>query len=218
MISGANRGIGKACADHLASLGYQLSLGMRQIENRNNALVCHYDARDADSAKSWVADTLEHYGRIDALVNCAGILRLVDLESDDEAALDEMWDVNVKGSWRLTRAVLPQLRKTGRGRIVQVVSMSGKRVKGLSCGYAISKFAQLALSQCTRNAGWEDGVRTSAICPSWVNTGMIEGVCPLDVDTITQPEDVARATALLLGLPNEAYIGEILINSALESC
>ena len=219
MISGANRGIGLAIARRLHEAGYALSLGSRHSTAiLPGVLQCHYDARDADSARQWLAATLERHGQLDAVVHCAAILKPVSLEDGREEDLRELLEVNVLGSWRLAQACYPALKASGRGRFIQLVSMSGKRVKGTGCGYPISKFAQLAISQCVRNTGWEHGVRAISICPSWVNTDMARDVCKLPAETLTQPEDVARIVLLLLELPNEAAIDEIKINCALETC
>ena len=98
--------------------------------------------------------TQAQFGRIDGLINSAGMLRIHHIEDKDETALDEMWEVNVKGPLRLTRAALPALKKTGEGRVVNMVSMAGKRVQGSVVGYGITKYAQMALTHASRNNGW----------------------------------------------------------------
>ncbi len=225
LISGANRGIGLQIAKKLHSTHYRLSLGMREPEQFSDTqltpsdqlLIHQYDAQEMNSAASWVEKTIAHFGRIDGLVNAAGILRIYQLEDADESPLDEMWDVNVKGTMRLTRTALPHLRQSGEGRIINIVSMSGKRVKGMSAGYAMTKYAQLALSHSMRNIGWEDGIRVTALCPSWVNTTMATSHCQLPPQEMTQPEDIAEITATVLSLPNNAVVNEIAINCSLET-
>ena len=101
MVSGANCGIGRAIAEHLWGVGYKLSLGARRPESiahwrARGALVAPFEAREPTSAARWVADTAAHFGRIDGLVNNAGIVRRFAFDRPDEAALDEMWDVNLK--------------------------------------------------------------------------------------------------------------------------
>ena len=150
MISGANRGIGKAIREKLQSENYLLSLGLRnpdafrdamEKDESENVHLHQYDARDPESAASWVRSTLEHFGRIDGLVNNAGILHPMGLEDDREELLDDMWEVNAKAPLRLTRLTFPHLKKSGRGRVIDVISMSGKRVKGNWIGYSMSKYA-----------------------------------------------------------------------------
>ncbi len=223
LISGASRGIGRAVAEQLHAQGYRLSLGVRdpeqlrgsRLEDLTHVIHFPFEAGDADSAKHWLAATLDKFGRLDGLVHCAGVMHSYQIEDEDETALDEMWEVNVKGTLRLTRAALPALRVSGSGRIVSLVSMSGKRIKSTSAGYGMSKYAQLALSHATRNLTWEDGIRCTAICPSWVNTDMaqVSGLAP---EAMTQPEDVAQLVATVLALPNSAHVNELTINCNLE--
>ena len=224
LISGASRGIGRKIAEHLREEDYLLSLGVRNPQNLTNTvfsnnekvLIYPYEAKDKQSPLDWVKATITKFGRDDGLINCAGILKRVQFEDDNEEALDSLWEINVKAPWRLTREAFPYLRKSGQGRIVNLVSMSGKRVKGILAGYSASKFAFLALSQSMRNAGWDDGIRVTAICPSFVNTDMAKGV-NLAPEEITQPEDIAKIVSMVLNLPNTAHIKEILINFALEN-
>lgn len=227
LISGANRGIGYAIAKHLAAQGYKLSLGVRHPDTfqqhkwlqqyPKEQIQCFaFDARQADSAKHWIDASAQYFGSIDALINCAGILKIYHIEEEDESALDDMWEVNVKGTLRTSRYALPYLRQTGTGRIINLVSMSGKRVKGLSSGYAISKFAQQAVSQSLRNIAWDDGIRVCSICPSWVNTDMANEHCSMPPDKITQAEDIAKLVSSILDLPNNAVVSELAINCQLE--
>ena len=82
--------------------------------------------------------------------------------------------------------------------------------------YAMSKFAALALAHAIRHAGWEEGVRSTALCPGLVATDMARGLTSLPPEAMTQPEDLARIVALLLELPNTASVAEIPVNALLE--
>ena len=226
MISGANRGIGKAIAEHLLDCGYRLSLGVRDpgnlqgsiLENHKEVLVCRYDAAFKESAGAWVEKTVTHFGGIDGVVNNAGIFRRVSIEEGDEADLDAMWEVNVKGPWRLLRATFPLLKKTGHGRVINIISLAGKRLhKTPNTGYAMSKFAARALHQGFRLAGWDSGIRASAICTSFVNTDMAADVLPTMPEGVTAPEDVAHAVAFLLAQPAQSVVNDLNINCKLEA-
>ncbi len=160
---------------------------------------------------------MAQWGRIDGLINCAGLLKAIPFDSENEAEFDELFEVNLKAPWRLSRAAFPYLKQCGSGRVINLVSMSGKRVKGQLAGYSISKFALLALSQTMRNVGWEDGVRVTSLCPSWVNTTMAAGRNVMPAEKMTQPEDIAELVLTLLQLPNTAAVGEVLINCNLET-
>ena len=223
MLSGANRGMGAAIATRLAADGYRLSLGARRLDalaqvapdiGPDRVLLNYHEATDLDSARRWVQATVEHFGGIDVLVNNAGIVDRTGLESMEEAVLDEMWAVNVKGPLRLIRQALPHLRRSGSGRVVNMASLSAKRVKGdVIVGYSMTKYALLALSHAIRQIGWDDGIRVTAVCPGPVATDMMDP----DDDTITQPEDVADLVATVIALPNTASVSELLVGCRMEA-
>jgi len=228
MLSGATGGIGAAITRRLSEDGYRLSLGVRNIDAAREAfpgleaqggLVCRFDAGEAETAKAWVDATAAHFGRIDVLINNAGVLRQVFFDEGDEDLLDELWTVNVKAPFRLIRHALPHLSETGGGRIINVGSTDAKRYRaGVSVGYAMSKHALMAMSHAAKAAGWEHGVRVTALCPGAVDTPMIQsipGVTP--VDERIQPSDLAEIVAFLLRLPNNASVPELVVNTRLES-
>ncbi|TDY20833.1 NADP-dependent 3-hydroxy acid dehydrogenase YdfG [Paraburkholderia sp. BL6665CI2N2] len=215
MISGASRGIGLEIARELARRGYRLSLGVRDpasLANRFDAFVCAYEARDPQAGRRWVAATVEAFGRIDVLVSNAGICKPIGLEDGTDEMLEETLDINVKAPFRLIQAALPHLRRAGAARVVQIASLSGKRVKNLNAGYQMSKHAVIALNHAVRRAGWDDGIRATAICPGFVNTDMAAGIADLAPEAMTQPEDLARIVANTIELPNSASVAEILVN------
>ena len=235
MISGANRGIGLATANLLAQRGYLLSLGGRSLavahlQRLTSALEaatahlpaanvhrCIWDAKDRALSPAWVDSTGARFGRIDAVLANAGVSLKARLEDDDEAAFDEMWEVNFKGPLRLIRAALPQLRAAGSGRVINVASLAGKRVISDSLGYSASKFAAIALTHAVRRAGWDDGVRATALCPGMVDTEMVAAMAvPVGAFKI-EPAAIAESVAYLLSLPNNASVAELLINSRLEA-
>jgi NADP-dependent 3-hydroxy acid dehydrogenase YdfG len=220
MISGANRGIGRAIALCLLDKGYSLSLGARDaaaIVIDGKAVMSHrYDATDAASNEAWVAATVARFGRIDGLVNNAGVALDAAIEDADEIAYDRMWEINVKGPLRMTRLALPHLRACGSGRIVNIASLSGKRILNDGAGYAMSKFAVMALSHATRRAGWDDGVRVTAICPGLVATDMTRNWTDVPRGDMIDPADLAELAATALALPNNAVVAELLVNSRYE--
>ena len=224
MISGASRGIGLAIARRLQVDGYLLSLGVRNpgaLKDFDPArtLVAKFDASKPGDAAPWLDATIERFGRLDGLINNAGILRAIDLRSGDEAILDEMWAVNVKGPFRLTRLALPHLEKTGHGRIINVASTDGKRYRdGVSVAYAMTKHAILALTHAAKFAGWEHGVRVTALCPGAVDTQLVASV-PGVVPSANRipPETIGDTVSFLLSLPNTASVAELVMNTRLES-
>lgn len=221
LISGANRGIGRAVAEALYAAGYCLSLGARDpsgfaelVDRWDGARVLthRYDAEDHETHRSWVAVTTERFGRIDGLVNNAGIAIRVQVEDDNDTALDHMWAVNVKAPLSMIRLALPQLRQSGSGRIINVASIAGKAVYNNNAGYAMSKFALVALSHATRHLGWDDGVRCTAVCPSFVRTDMTSDVETFPHEKMMEPSDIAELVVTVMGLSNNASVAELIVN------
>ncbi|MCY4566187.1 MAG: SDR family NAD(P)-dependent oxidoreductase [Gammaproteobacteria bacterium] len=229
MISGASQGIGAAIATRLLADGYRLSLGVREVDrtrerfadaDKENLIVEYFEANEPETAAAWMDSTLAHFGEFHILVNNAGIWRQVNFDEGDEEALDDLWAVNVKSPFRLTRLALPHLRKCGFGRIVNVASTDGIRFRDTTCsvGYTMSKHALVAMSQATRHFGYDDGVRVTALCPGGVRTELIAtvpGVTPLAERL--EPETVAHMVAYLLSLPNNASVAWMPLNTRLES-
>ncbi|WP_374433506.1 SDR family NAD(P)-dependent oxidoreductase [Tabrizicola sp.] len=225
MISGGGRGLGAAITHRLLADGWSVALGLRDLAQADRftpadrVLAAPFDATDATLAPAWVQATLDRFGRIDALVNNAGILRMVDFAQGSEEDLDDLWAVNVKAPFRLIRAALPHLRASGRGRVVNVASTDAKRFRqGTSVGYAMTKHALLAMTQAVRATAWDDGVRATALCPGAIDTDLIAnlpGVTP-KADRLT-PETVAEMVSFLLNLPNQASVPELIANTRQES-
>lgn len=214
MVSGAARGIGRAIAARLAEQGWQVSAGLRS-PGAGPHHVHRYEAEEPGSAEAWVAAVLARFGRLDALVNAAGINPMAGLLDADETPHDAMWRVNVKGPLRLIRAAWPHLAAAGEGRVVNLASLSGKRVANANLGYAMSKFAVVALTQEVRRLGWDSGIRATCLCPGFVDTDMTAGAA-FPRAQMTRPEDIAELVATLLRLPNTATIGEIRVNCRFE--
>ncbi|MFQ6538170.1 SDR family NAD(P)-dependent oxidoreductase [Aphanothece stagnina] len=237
LVSGASRGIGRAIASRLLEAGHRLSLGVRDPEapeawwasspsiagTAERLLIHPYDAlaaeQSANSGETWVEATVARWGGVDAVVHSAGILSRVGVTYSTQEAgeIRQLLDVNLMGPWRLSRAAWPHLEASGDGRVLTLVSMSGKRVKGRLAAYGVSKFALMGLCQALRNEGWEAGIRVTAICPGWVNTAMAAAVTAVPPEAMTQPEDLADTVAHLLSLPAAAVPFELAVNCVLES-
>src|SRR4051794_38772046 len=218
MVSGASRGIGRAIVERLVPAGFRVSAGVRDARGLREADGLHlhrYDAESLDSAERWVEAAVARFGALHGLVNAAGINPVYAVTDADETALDQLWAINVKAPLRLCRLALPHLRACGTGRIVNLASLSGKRVANRNAGYAISKFAVVALTHAVRREGWDDGVRATALCPSFVETDMTMSA-PFPREQMSKPEDLAALAEALLLLPNTAVVAELLVNCRLE--
>ncbi|MEO1421202.1 MAG: SDR family NAD(P)-dependent oxidoreductase, partial [Pseudomonadota bacterium] len=123
----------------------------------------------------------------------------------------------LKAPIRLIREAYPHLLKSPNPKVINIVSLSGLRVKSQDAtGYAISKFGLRAVGQAVRQAGWDQKLRVTSIFPGWVNTKMAAGRAPVPDEEMTQPEDIAKLIRLLLELPPTCSMSEIAINCLFE--
>ncbi|GJD51375.1 Oxidoreductase UcpA [Methylobacterium crusticola] len=215
MVSGAGRGIGRAVAERLAGVGYRVSAGLRdprRLAPREGWIGCRYEAGEAGAAEAWVAETVARLGRVDVLVNAAGINPKAHFLDADETALEALWAVNARAPLRVIRAAWPHLVAGGEGRVVNLASLSGKRVRNENTGYAMAKFALVALTHAVRLEGWEHGIRATAVCPGFVDTDMTAHVTRQPRDLMSRPDDVAAMIEALVRLPNTASVAELLLN------
>ena len=228
LISGASSGIGLAIAKLLLEEGYNLSLGVRNIEKTKNLfskcksqnyIIEKFEATDLKTIDSWVENTINIFGKIDGLINNAGILKIVSFDEGEIDELNELWKVNVVAPFYLTKLCLPHIKKTNYGRIINIASTDGKRYReSVSVGYSMVKHALVSMSHATRIAGWNDGIRVTAICPGAVDTNLLNGIP--GVTTSKQrlkPETIAHTVSFVLSLPKNASVAELPINARVES-
>ena len=220
MVSGAARGIGRAVVERLLDDGFLVSAGVRSsnLVPSDRLMVHRYDAESLESAEAWRDATLARFGSLHGLVNAAGVsLPGATLLDADETAFDAMWLINVKAPMRLIRLMLPALRKGGDGRVVNVASLSGKRVANANIGYAMSKFALTALTHAVRREAWDDGVRATSVCPGFVATDMTMNATAVPRDKMSSAADIAALIAMALRLPGTANVAEVLVNCRMEA-
>lgn len=226
IVTGGARGIGRAIAERLLASGARVSLwdldaaalatAARELQGAGTVHTATVNLADLAAVRAAADATAAALGRIDILVNNAGIAPQVQLETGSDADLDALLDINVKGPFRLLRAAFPHLKRAGNGRVVNVASLSGKRVLGLNAGYQMAKHAVVALNHAVRRAGWEHGIRSTALCPGFVNTDMVAGQEGIDMAQVTQPADLAALCGVVVDLPNSASVAELLVNWRLE--
>ena len=230
LISGASRGIGLKIAHKQLQEGNRVSIGIRDLKSiegtiidpqkwpKEQLITNRYDALEENSSKKWISNTLKSFGSFDTLINSAGILSKVPFlyKDDDLDEINNTMKINFLAVWELTRLCWENLASSKNGRIISIVSMSGKRSKGNLAAYSCSKFALMSICQTMRNVGWEKGIRVTTVCPSWVNTKMAKGVKTLDKLEMSQPEDISEICSTLLKLPKQSVPFEIKINCNLE--
>ncbi len=210
LITGASAGIGEACAHAFARRGARLILTARSVDALEKlaravapaeARVIPSDLRQPQSVENLVARAVECYGRVDVLVNNAGVGLYVPSWQADLAQVREMMEVNFFAPLSLIRGLVPQMRRQGSGMIVNVSSVAGKVPLPWLSIYSASKAALNYVSDCLRMELRGTGIRVVAVCPGYVSTGfgqhVLAGKMPKAVSdqrrlTIT-PEKCAEA-------------------------
>jgi len=176
VVTGASSGIGAATVVALGRLGYRIVAGARRLERVRRAVgergvALPLDVANLDSIDAFVAEVHKKFGRIDVLVNNAGLARgltPIDIASDQDWI--EMWETNVLGLMRVTRACLPLLRKAKHGHIVNLGSIAGFETYVSGAGYTATKHAVHAISRTLRLELNGEPIRITEVMPGMVET------------------------------------------------
>lgn len=221
-ITGAGRGIGKAVALGLAQDGYNIALLARsqnelsetkkEIETLGGkALTFAVDVSKYSLVDEAVLKTLKEWGRIDVLFNNAGIYQRGTLDITPED-FEKVISVNLSGAFHCMKLIAPIMLSQKSGYIINLGSICSKVGYSEVGAYTASKFGLLGLNESLFNELVPQGIRVSAILPSWVNTQM-SSHAPIRGDQMIQPNDILTTVRYLLSLGNNASVKEILIQS-----
>jgi NAD(P)-dependent dehydrogenase (short-subunit alcohol dehydrogenase family) len=226
LITGGSSGIGLAIARALGEDGFGVTIAARRPEKleqaadelRQAGIDVHHVAanmREEDDIKRMVAEHKERFGRMDVLVNNAGIGIGGAIEGYETKKLDMQLDVNLRAVHLTTRESIPMLKEAGHesgALIVNTASIAGKRPQGFLGPYSATKAAVIALSDAMQGELRNDGVRCTAICPALVDTAMTnwakENVAAEDM---IRPEDVAEVVRCLLRLSRACVVPEVMM-------
>jgi len=226
LITGGSSGIGLAVARALGEDGYGITIAARRPDKleqaaaglRDAGLDVHHIAAnmaDEDDIKRMIASHMERFGRLDLLMNNAGLGIGGTIEEAETKKLDMQLDVNLRAVYLTTREAVPALKEAGKdggGMIINTASIAGKRPQGWLAAYSATKAAVIALTEATGMELANDGVRCTAICPAFVDTPMTDWVRgQVSGDEMIQPEDIAEIIRCLLRLSPNAVVPEVMI-------
>ena len=223
LVTGASRGIGRAVAQMLAAAGVGLGLASRSGDDLGleHVVARPCDVRNPADLEGIVGETVDRFGRLDILVANAGVGAYGPFLELSPEHLEEMIDVNVKGTLYAVRAALPHLLESGEADLVTIASEAGRRGLPLEAVYCASKFAQVGFTRAMDHELRERGVRCTNICPGGVATdfAMGRGRTPEmpELAGMMSAEDVAEVVLFALTRPRTHRILETAFRPVTEA-
>jgi len=235
VITGASSGLGEATARHLSSLGAGVVLAARRIDRLETlagevnskggrALAIATDVTNCSQVKSLVDRAVQAFGRIDVMINNAGLMPLSPLERLKIDDWDRMIDVNIKGVLYGIAAALPYMKQQKSGHIINVSSVAGHKIRQGGAVYSATKHAVRALSEGLRMEVKPYNIRTTIISPGAVATELPDSISEPDIAEIMRkvyesavPADsFARAVVFAMSQPDNMDVNEILFRPTLQ--
>ena len=235
LITGASSGIGEATARHLAEAGHHVVLGARRVERLaalveelktagHSAEYAELDVTSLDSVRGFVDAALERHGRVDVLVNNAGVMPLSPLAALRVEEWNQMIDVNLRGVLHGIAAVLPSMQQRHAGHIVNVASTAAHRVDPTAAVYCATKYAVRALSEGLRQESTE--VRVTVISPGFTQSELanqggdaeVQAGARAATQQIGIPASaIADAIGYALSQPNNVDVSEIIVRPTAQN-
>ncbi|HZY46429.1 MAG TPA: SDR family oxidoreductase [Candidatus Bathyarchaeia archaeon] len=230
VITGASSGLGEAAARLLSTQGASVILGARRADriqslakeltgHGSKALALETDVTDRDQVQRLVDVAVQKYGRIDVMLNNAGVMPQSPLERLRVDEWDRMIDVNIKGVLYGIAAALPHMKRQKAGHIINVSSVAGHKVRPGATVYAATKHAVLAISEGLRLEVKPYNIRTTVISPGAVATELPNSTTDPETadrlnkfyaDVAIPAESFARAVAFAISQPDDVDVNEIL--------
>ncbi|HKJ35991.1 MAG TPA: SDR family oxidoreductase [Solirubrobacterales bacterium] len=226
VVTGGSSGIGLAIARALGEDGYALTVSARRPDKLEAAVAgladeglevtaAPADVSDEEQVRKLIAEHGERYGRLDVLINNAGVGIGGALAEIETKKLDMQLDVNLRSYVLATREAMPMLKRAGgehgKALIVNTASIAGKSGQGWLAVYSATKAGVIGLSQATQMEVGADGIQCTALCPGFVDTPMTEWVREqVEPEAMIQPEDLAETVRLLLRTSSNCLIPEVV--------
>jgi 3-oxoacyl-[acyl-carrier protein] reductase len=228
LISGGSRGIGRVTAMHLLADGWSVAFTFGkskeaakafESESKGRAVAFEADVRNLEANRRVVEEVAAKLGAIDALVNNAGVRNDALLYNMSAEQWDEVLDTNLRGTWSMTKAVLPGMMQQRRGAIVNVASLSGLHGVVGQTNYSAAKGAIIAMTRSLSREVARSGIRVNCVAPGLVETDMIasldaevkrEMIRQIPIRRAVRADEVASAIAFLLSDQASGITGQVL--------
>jgi NAD(P)-dependent dehydrogenase (short-subunit alcohol dehydrogenase family) len=224
IVTGGSSGIGFAFARAALAEGMRVAISARNEKKLSKALAdlkkeakgeerviaVPADVSVASQVEALVRETTDQWGRIDLLVNNAGIGQWTPIEETSEAEWDRIQAVNLKGAFLCSKAVLPAMKRQRSGYIVNVSSLAGKEGQGGLAAYSASKSGLIGFTESLLEEVVQHQIRATAICPGFVATPMVAGA-PVPPEEMIPPDDIGKIIVGLLHLAPVTVIKEIVV-------
>lgn len=194
LVTGGLSGIGRAVAEQLCADGFCVIIGSRRGADLSAEITGRrLDVTDPGSVTGFTEAVLAEQGRIDVLVNAAGIYEEAVLSGHSEDLWSRTLEVNLSGSFRMIRAVFPVMQSQRYGRIINIASVAAHQGMAGNAAYCASKAGLLGLGRCTALEGAAHGITCNSISPTWVETEMLQGFMQADVARTGRSPEAVRA-------------------------
>ena len=228
LITGASSGIGEGTARLLAAQGHRLVIGARRTDRLvalteslkqagGHVRYRELDVTSAEDVAAFARFALDAFGRIDVLVNNAGVMPLSPLNALKVTEWNRMIDVNIRGVLHGIAAVLPTMEQQGQGQIINISSIGGLSVSPTAAVYCATKFAVRAISDGLRQE--TDKIRVTVVCPGVVESELADSITDDTARSAMQefrrvaitPDAIARAVAYAVEQPADVDVSEIVV-------
>ena len=230
VITGGTRGIGKAIAKIFAQNGYNLVINYvsentdiesleKEIKNNNEILFVRANVSKFDEAENLIKNAIERFGKIDVLVNNAGITRDNLILRMKEEDFDSVIATNLKGTFNVTKNAVSYMMKKRTGKIVNISSVVGVSGNAGQCNYAASKAGIIGFTKSIAKELASRGILANCIAPGFIGTDMTEvlsdavkanGNNQIPLKRMASPEEIAKAVYFLGGEENTYITGQVL--------
>lgn len=225
IITGAKRGIGRAIAEKLAQESINLALcsldpegaeklleEIKEIYPDITVLYQNVDVTDESDVKDFIEQVIDEFGRIDILINNAGVVRTVTTEKMKEEDWDLVMDTNAKGPFLMMKHVIPHMKRNKQGHIINITSIMAKMgMRGFGA-YCASKFALMGLALSTKEELRKDNIQLTLITPGAVDTDIWEHIDgTFDHSQMVTPEEIAKSVVFAIKHSESCTVDEIQV-------